>query len=44
MATNDNAIDGDILDRMIEVRRAIHRHPELSNQETATSALGSVLN
>ena len=39
MATTDNAIDGDILDKMIEVRRAIHQFPELSNREAQTSAL-----
>ena len=39
MAAINEALDGDILARMIEVRRAIHRNPELSNQENATSAL-----
>lgn len=29
-------IDAGILDRMIEIRRHLHRHPELSNQEAAT--------
>ncbi|TIX11396.1 MAG: amidohydrolase, partial [Mesorhizobium sp.] len=31
-------IDGGILDRMIEVRRHLHRHPELSNREAATQS------
>ncbi|RUY57024.1 amidohydrolase, partial [Mesorhizobium sp. M7A.F.Ca.CA.001.12.1.1] len=29
-------IDAGILDRMIEVRRHLHRNPELSNQEAGT--------
>ncbi|TIW69545.1 MAG: amidohydrolase, partial [Mesorhizobium sp.] len=32
------SIDGGILDRMIEVRRHLHRHPELSNSEAATQS------
>ncbi len=39
MAITDDELDGDILDRMIEVRRAIHQFPELSNREAETSAL-----
>ena len=29
-------IDAGILDRMIEIRRHLHRHPELSNREAVT--------
>lgn len=29
-------IDAEVLDRMIEVRRHLHRHPELSNREAGT--------
>ncbi|RVA63268.1 amidohydrolase, partial [Mesorhizobium sp. M7A.F.Ca.CA.001.11.2.1] len=29
-------IDAGILDRMIEVRRHLHRNPQLSNQEAGT--------
>ena len=29
-------IDAGILDRMIEIRRHLHRHPELSNREAGT--------
>jgi len=29
-------IDAGILDRMIEIRRHLHRHPELSNREVGT--------
>lgn len=39
MTTIDSRLDGDILDKMIEVRRAIHQFPELSNREAETSAL-----
>jgi amidohydrolase len=37
-ATGDPAtdIDAGILDRMIEIRRHLHRHPELSNHEAGT--------
>ncbi|MGT2465984.1 hypothetical protein ACVOMV_14150 [Mesorhizobium atlanticum] len=29
-------VDARILDRMIEIRRHLHRHPELSNREAGT--------
>ncbi|TIV74584.1 MAG: amidohydrolase, partial [Mesorhizobium sp.] len=37
-STSDAApdIDAGILDRMIEIRRHLHRHPELSNREART--------
>src|SRR4051794_25106154 len=37
-AASDTAleIDAGILDRMIEIRRHLHRHPELSNREGGT--------
>ena len=31
-------IDAGLLDRMIEIRRHLHRHPELSNREAGTQA------
>lgn len=39
MATIDSVLDNSVVDRMIELRRAIHQNPELSHQENATSAL-----
>jgi amidohydrolase len=37
-STSDTApdIDAGVLDRMIEIRRHLHRHPELSNREAGT--------
>jgi amidohydrolase len=34
----DEQIEADIIERMIEVRRHLHRHPELSNAEEKTQA------
>ncbi|ESX15028.1 hypothetical protein X747_26820 [Mesorhizobium sp. LNJC384A00] len=31
-------IDAGILDRMVEIRRHLHRHPELSNRKIGTGA------
>ncbi|MFP6743339.1 MAG: amidohydrolase [Alphaproteobacteria bacterium] len=39
MAATDTILDNSIVDRMIELRRAIHQNPELSHDENATSAL-----
>jgi amidohydrolase len=39
MAATDTVLDNSIVDRMIELRRAIHQNPELSHDENATSAL-----
>ncbi|MFP6745016.1 MAG: amidohydrolase, partial [Alphaproteobacteria bacterium] len=39
MATIDSVLDNSVVDRMIELRRAIHQNPELSHRENATSAL-----
>jgi amidohydrolase len=39
MAATDTVLDNSIVDRMIELRRAIHQNPELSHEENATSAL-----
>ncbi len=39
MAATDTILDNSIVDRMIELRRAIHQNPELSHEENATSAL-----
>lgn len=38
MSKHDQEMAPDILDRMIEIRRHLHRHPELSNEEAKTQA------
>lgn len=38
MSKREQGIAEDILDRMIEIRRHLHRHPELSNEEAKTQA------
>lgn len=38
MSKREPEIAEDILDRMIEIRRHLHRHPELSNEEAKTQA------
>ncbi len=38
MSKREQGIAEDILDRMIEIRRHLHRHPELSNEEVKTQA------
>ena len=39
MKTIEGPLDPEIIARMVEVRRAIHRHPELGFEETKTAAL-----
>lgn len=38
MSKREQGMAKDILDRMIEIRRHLHRHPELSNEEAKTQA------
>ncbi len=38
MSKREQGMHKDILDRMIEIRRHLHRHPELSNEEAKTQA------
>ena len=38
MSKREQEMAADILDRMIEIRRHLHRHPELSNEEAKTQA------
>ena len=38
MSKREQEMAPDILDRMIEIRRHLHRHPELSNEEAKTQA------